>query len=208
MCKVNRWLGHEDMTSTVYITWRFKKVDKLFWYWTADKWTSWMRRRVTPQIHTTSHTLFEIHFNIILPPISESLPLGFSNKYFIWISHFPCSVHLCHLLMLTTLSKENQIYSFSACNFSFLLSFPLSYGHQRTMALKFSKRIACIAASNFSVLNKSPPSVLPAFSHMLDVRLTLSSINVLREGSPPTHFPASETVTTNGLAMQIRAQCW
>jgi hypothetical protein len=75
------------------------------------------------------------------------------------------------------------------------------------MAVKFSKFIARIAVPNFSVLNKSPPSVLPAFSHMLDVRLALSSINVLREGSPPAHFSVSETVNTNRLAMQIRAQC-
>ena len=76
------------------------------------------------------------------------------------------------------------------------------------MALKFRRFIARIAVPNFSVLNKSPPSVLPAFSHKLCVRLARSSINVLREGSPPTHFSASETVTTNRLGMQIRAQCW
>lgn len=79
---------------------------------------------------------------------------------------------------------------------------------QHTVALKSSKFIAFIAASNFSFLNKSPPSVLPAFIHILFVTFALSSINVLRDGSPPTHFSASETVTTNRLGMQFRAQCW
>jgi hypothetical protein len=74
------------------------------------------------------------------------------------------------------------------------------------MALKFSNCIARTAASNFSVLNKSPPSVLPAFSHMLCVRLArLSSTKVMRDGRPPTHFSPSETVITNSLAIQIRA---
>jgi hypothetical protein len=38
--------------------------------------------------------------------------------------------------------------------------------------------------------------------------LARSSMSVLREGSPPTHFSVSETVTTNRLGMQIRAHCW
>jgi len=50
--------------------------------------------------------------------------------------------------------------------------------------------------------------VLPAFIHKPCVPLARSSINFLREGSPPTHFSASEIVTTNRLEMQIRAQCW
>lgn len=76
------------------------------------------------------------------------------------------------------------------------------------MALKFSSFIACTAASNFSVLNKSPPSVLPAFSHILFERLARSSINFLREGSPPTQFLAPETVTTKQVGNANQGSVW
>lgn len=76
------------------------------------------------------------------------------------------------------------------------------------MALKFSIFIASTAASNFSVLNKSPPSVLPAFSHILFERLAWSSMNFRREGSPPTQFSASETVTSKQVGNANQGSVW